>query len=151
MRTGILATLAAVSLAGAVPAPVRGPVDMPFSRVENRSPQAWRVGMGRWVAGEIRIQQPDGRAEIARLKREGEGFVMQAGQTVHLKVLPTRGSLALQVTFSRVDGAGVPASVFVSQGNPGDKPTLNVNEAPTVRVEKAWFGRSADGPFILIQ
>jgi hypothetical protein len=126
-------------------------VDAPASRVENRSVKAWGVAMGHWVAGEILIQKANDRAEIARLRREGETFVLETGQAIVMTVRPTRGLLALQVAFRPVDGTGGSANIFISQGNPGDQHTLNVNDSPSVQVDKGLYGRSAAGPFVLIR
>jgi len=151
MRTPITALLASALLAWAGPVTASGPVQAPSSRVENRSTHAWRVGMGFWVAGEIRVHRSQDHAELARLKNQGDNYILGAGEAVDLKVLPTRNGLALQVTFRPVDGRGTAANVYISQGNPGDRHTLNVNDAPTVQVDKTCYGRSEAGPFVVIQ
>lgn len=149
MRTGCCMILVLALLEGSA-FPVRAQTQPWPSRVENRSRRACRVAMGQWVAGEIRLRQPKGKAELARLKGEGETYPLAPGQSLEMLVLPTHDSLALQVVFLPGDGSGLPGSVFISQGNPGDPPTLNINEAPAVQVEKARFGRPEQGPFVLI-
>jgi hypothetical protein len=147
MRIGPVVLLACALLAG--PAPARTP-DNPVSRVENRTVQAWKLGMGLWVAGMIRIREAGGSTELARLKGQGETFFLMPGKAVDMEILPTRDCLALQVTFSMPAGAGSSASVFISQGNPGDPHTLNINPSPTVHVNRAFYGQARRGAFITI-
>ena len=94
--------------------------------------------------------RPEG-AEIVGFRGEGEAYVIEAGQAVDMAVLPTRECLALQVVLSRVDGAGTAASIYISQGNPGDPHTLNINEAPSVQVDRTRYGRPEAGAFVRIR
>lgn len=122
----------------------------PVSRIENRTPAEWRLAMGRWVAGEISIREPDG-AELARLKREGQGFVLASGQAVDMALLPAADSLALQLTLSRAATAGPRSSVYLSAGEAHAAPTVIVSAEPAVRVNKACYGSPKAGPFILLR
>jgi hypothetical protein len=140
MRIGVLALLTCSLLAGPRPAPA--------SRIENRTTQAWKVGLGSWVAGTVRIREAGGHTELASL--DGAGYLLKPGKSIDLEILPTRNSLALQVTFSAAGESGSSASIFISQGNPGDQPTLNINPAPAVHVNKTLYGRSREGAFVLI-
>jgi hypothetical protein len=147
MRIGPVALLACALLAA--PAPAR-PLDNSVSRVENRTVQAWKLGMGAWVAGMIRIREPGGSTELASLKKEGEAYFLMPGKAVDIEILPTRNCLALQVTFSMPAGPGASASVFISQGNPGDPHTLNINPSTAVHVERAFYGQPRRGAFVHI-
>ena len=141
--------LALLLLAG--PRSDPSPSQRPVSRVENQSSDGWKLAMGRWVAGEIRIREAGGDAELARLKREGEAFVLAAGKRVDLAVVPAGDSLALQLTFNRMSAAGPRSSVYLSAGEAGAVPTVIINAEPAVRVNKDFYGSPEAGPFILIQ
>lgn len=145
MRTALLALLVLPLLAGR-PAVVTAPQP---SRVENHAAQACKVAMGSWVAGEIQIRPAGGTTDLARLKRQGEGYLLESGQAVDLLVLPDRNGLALQVTFAMASGSGG-GSIYISQGRPGDPHTLNINEGPELHVDKGRYGRARDGAFVLI-
>jgi hypothetical protein len=145
MRIGILAFLSCTLVAGP------SPVDVPASRVENRAGQTYLVIMGSYVAGRVHIREAGGRTELARLNAEGDSFRLEPGKAVDITFLPTKNGLALQVRFSTLNGSGVSSSVFVSQGLPRDKPTLNINEGPSVHLEKAFFGQSRNGAFVVIK
>ena len=151
MRTGPVPTLALALLAGWNPAPAWMPQE-PFSRVENRSGQAWRVGVRRWVAGRIGIRPAGTRAPLVYLNGEGEAYALAPGKAFELVVQPTANGLALQLALDRADGQGPGASAYVSQGIPGSRPTLNLNPASGVEMEKASFGQADLGkPFIIIR
>jgi hypothetical protein len=144
MRTGALVILACSLLAAQRP-------PGPASRVENRTPQAWKLAMGRWVAGTVQVRPGGRRVAPASLKAEGDAYLLAPGAAVEIKVLPDRNGLALQVVFMPVSAPGAGASIFISQGLPADPPTLNINPNPTVRIERDRYGHAADGPFVLIQ
>jgi len=146
MRIGLVALLTCALCAG--PAAARTPGN-PVSRVENRTVQAWKLGMGQWVAGKIRIREAGGSTELASLKDQGEAFFLMPGKAVDMEIVPTRDCLALQVIFS-MPASGSSASVFISQGNPGDPHTLNINPSPTVHVDRAFYGQARRGAFITI-
>ncbi len=147
MRMDIFVILACAILGGPCPSSARA-ADAPISRVENRTFQAWKVSVGDWTAGMVRIREAGGRAELASLRGEGEGYYLMPGKAVDLEVLPTGNCLALQITFSRPSGPA--ASIFISQGNPGDPHTLDINPSPAVRVDKDFYGRAGSGAFVLI-
>jgi hypothetical protein len=130
-------------------APVQA--DTPFSRVENRASQPYLVSMGSYVSGRIQIREAGGRADLASLKAEGDQFRLEPGKAVDMAILPTKNGLALQVRFSTVAGTGIASSVYVSQGKPKDKHTLNINEGPSVHLEKGFYGQSRDGAFVVIK
>ena len=148
MHSKLLALLFLPLLVAGPPAPLAAP---PVGRVRNRASQAWTLAMGQWVAGKIRILSvPDG-GELAQLKPQGPGFVLDPGRAVDLEATPDANGLALQVTIVPVARQQAGASVYISQGLPGDRPTLNPNESPAVRVDKTLFGRPKDGEFVVIQ
>ncbi|MDR3672725.1 MAG: hypothetical protein P4L36_17900 [Holophaga sp.] len=146
---GALALLAFTFLGGPGLVPARA-ADVAISRVENRTYQAWKLSMGNWAAGMIRIRETGSHNELANLRTEGEGFFLMPGKAVDMEILPTRNCLALQVVFSMPNGASGAASVFISQGNPGDPHTLNINPSPAVHVDRSRYGRAGNGPFVLI-
>ena len=143
IRKTILALLSGALMA----APAAG---IPFSRVENRGGQPWMLKMGGYVAGTIHIREAGGRAEQAVLKTEGESFRLEAGRTVEVAILPNRNGLALQVSFSALEGGAPGASIFVSQGSPKYGPTININDSQKVHVDKAFYGKHKDGAFVRI-
>jgi hypothetical protein len=147
MRTGIFALLAVSLLAGTRPRIA----EVPVSRIENQAAQPWKLILGKRVAGIIRIRPTGTPAGAAKLEGEGEAYVIQPGQSVDMAVLPTRDSLALEVVFSKVDGSGSTASIYISQGNRSDPHTLNINESPSVSVDRTCYGRSGNGPFVRIR
>jgi hypothetical protein len=152
MRIGVLAILFCWLLAGTCPASARTP-DAQSSRVENHTQQTWKVSVGSWAAGMIRIREAGSRIELASLKGEGEGYLLEAGKAVEMEILPTKKCLALQVRFAMVampSGGVSGASIFVSQGNPGDQHTLNINDSPVVHVDKAFYGKPREGTFVRI-
>jgi hypothetical protein len=148
MRTAILAILALPLLAGTPPKRVR-PEPGQVSRIENKSSAAWQLGMGQRVAGEIQVRPAGSHDAPASLQKEGDTFTLVPGQAFDMKVLPTKQNLALQVTFSTVGGSAG-ASIFISQGNPGDPHTLNINESKAVHVDKARYGHNRAGAFVTI-
>jgi hypothetical protein len=149
VRNGALILAAGVFLgAGLVSARA---ADLAVSRVENRTGQAWKLSMGNWAAGMIRIREAGGRTELASLREQGEGFFLMPGKAVDMEVLPTRNSLALQVVFSMPSGPSGTASIFFSQGNPGDPHTLNINPSPAVHVDRNKYGQARSGPFVRIE
>jgi hypothetical protein len=148
MRMGTLVILACSLLGGPSPNPARA-ADVPISRVENRTFQAWKVSMGDWTAGMVRIREAGSPVELARLRSEGEGYFLMPGKAVDLEILPTGNCLALQITFSLPSGPA--ASIFISQGNPGDPHTLNINPSPAVRVDRTFYGRARSGAFVQIR
>jgi hypothetical protein len=151
MRSGPASILALALLAGWSPVSARISREA-FSRVENHSTQPWRVGVGRWVAGRIGIRPAGTRSPLVYLKGEGEAYALAPGKAIDLVVQPTGNGLALQLALARADGLGPGASAYVSQGLPGSSPTLNLNPASGVEMEKAGFGQAALGkPFILIR
>jgi len=84
---------------------------------------------------------------LAGLQREGDallGFALSA---------EGEKCLALQVRFAMVaapNGGVSGGSVFVSQGNPGDQHTLNINDSPVVHVDRAFYGKPRAGTFVRI-
>jgi hypothetical protein len=150
VRIGALILLAGSFLGGPGMIPARA-ADGVISRVENRTYQAWKLSMGNWVAGMVRIREAGSRTELASLREEGEDFFLMPGKAIDMEVLPTRNCLALQVVFSMPSGPSGTASVFISQGNPGDPHTLNINESPAVHVDRSRYGQARNGgPFVLI-
>ena len=145
MRIGCVVLFSSVLLAGPVQA------DTPYSRVENRASQPYLVSMGSYVAGRIQIREAGGRTDLASLKAEGDQFRLEPGKAVDMAILPNKNGLALQVRFSTVTGSGIASSVYVSQGKPKDKHTLNINEGPSVHLEKAFYGLSRNGTFVVIK
>jgi hypothetical protein len=145
-----LPLLAVALLAGPHPGAVptrRNPV----SRIENRSPQGWTLAMGRWVAGQISIRQAGRAAELVRLRRAGQSFVLGPGQAVDMAVLPSAGNLALELTLNRVAAARPQSRIYLSLGRPQDPITVIVDAEAAVRVNKDCYGSPRAGAFILIQ
>jgi hypothetical protein len=95
MRIGVLAILFCWLLAGTCPASARTP-DAQSSRVENHTQQTWKVSVGSWAAGMIRIREAGSRIELASLKGEGEGYLLEAGKAVEMEILPTKKCLHLR-------------------------------------------------------
>jgi hypothetical protein len=147
MRTAILALLALPLLAGTPPPQVHPGLGQ-ISRIENHSNETWQLGMGVRVAGAIQVRPAGSHDLPASLEKEGDTYPLAPGKAFDMKVLPTRNNLALQVTFTGAGGAG--ASVYISQGNPGDPHTLNTNESKTVHMDKERYGKFRDGAFVTI-
>lgn len=147
MRTAMMAILTLTLMAGPRQAPVKAQV----SRIENRTDQPWKLTLDKWVAGAIRIRQAGAATGAASLEREGAAYVIGVGQAIEMTVQSTRNCLALELVLSRMDGTGPAASIYISQGNPGDPHTLNINDAPSVRVERTFYGHSGTGAFVQIR